>query len=159
MPLKSILLITEIFETGGLETQLAGEIRSLRAAGYAVHLACGPRFSPRLLPTSVSSVSAGLALSYDATAAGFLDTVDHLSGLVEQHGIGYVHAHPFTSLIAAQAVAARCGIPLILTLHGPASFADDYGPLFGLMFRSLVLPFAALVTVVSEEVAGSPHPT
>ncbi|MDR5826165.1 glycosyltransferase [Caballeronia sp. LZ043] len=156
--MKSILIITELFEIGGLETHLRGEITWLSRNGYAVHLATGPRFDNALLPPEVSSVTSDLALGPEATWAQALETIESLRELIRTYSIDYVHAHPFTSLVPGMLVAELENLPFVMTLHGPASLAPCYGPIYDFLLTSVILPNASVITCVSEETAAIASP-
>lgn len=151
--MKSLLIVTENFDVGGLETHIKGEIITLSRLGCSVHLATGGRFNPLLLPKEVASVSTHLALGADATVAEFMNAVDCLRSLIRNHTIECVHAHPFTSLLPSMMAAELEGIPFVLTLHGPASVNGFCGAIHDFIFTSIILKYSSLVTVVSNEVA------
>lgn len=151
--MKSLLIVTEMFDVGGLETSIRGEIVALTRAGCHVHLATGPRFNPMLLPKEVASVTHHLSLGPDASIADFTQAVDKLRRLIRDHAIDCVHAHPFTSLLPALIAAQQERVQSSLTLHGPASLAVYYGPIYDFILTSAILPSAGLVVAVSAETA------
>lgn len=157
--MKSILIITEIFDIGGAETQIRGEINQLSKLGWQVHLACGNHFRPDLIPPLTSSITSGLALGPEATLSDLTVTVKILKKLIESHDIGVVHAHPFTSLFPSLIAAELTRTSLVITLHGPASLGTFYGPYYDFLLNSVILPSAELVVAVSEEVRAlaAPH--
>ena len=159
--MKSLLIVTEIFDIGGLETSIRGEIVALTHAGCHVHLATGPRFNPMLLPKEVASVTHNLSLGPDTSVVNFIHTVDQLRRLIRQHAIDCVHAHPFASMLPALIAAELEGVQCALTLHGPASLGACYGPIYDFFLTSVILPNAGLVIAVSEETAelASPYLT
>ncbi|WP_051618135.1 glycosyltransferase [Desulfofundulus thermocisternus] len=152
MTIKSILIVTEAFEFGGLETHIRGEIKELSKYGCRVHLACGHRFREDLIPSSIASVSSGLALGPDATMKDLVNTVEALDSLIVEHNVQVVHAHPFTSMFPALIASEKRQLPCVLSLHGPASLGDCYGPYYDFLLRSVILPGASMVIAVSEEV-------
>ncbi|SPK71353.1 protein of unknown function [Cupriavidus taiwanensis] len=156
--MKSLLVITELFEIGGLETHLRGEIACLSVSGCKVHLATGSRFDSALLPPEVASVTTDLCLGPDASWTQLAKTVEALRGLIRTQAVECVHAHPFTSLVPGMLAAELEGVPFVLTLHGPASLASCYGPIHEFLLTSVILPGASLVTCVSEEVAAIASP-
>lgn len=150
---KSLLIVSESFDLGGVETYIRGEIVELTRQGWEVHLACGRQFSPTLLPPEVGSLTSGLELGPGISISTFLQTVDRLRELVRRNGISVIHAHPFSSLIPALACAEAEQLPMVVTLHGPSSVVGSYGPGYDFLNTQLVLPCASLVLAVSDEVA------
>lgn len=148
-----LLIISELFGRGGLETHIESEIRTLSAMGWEVHLALSDLAPGARLPEGLKGVMTGLDLGPLATASQLLLTVNTLGRYIERNGITAVHCHPFTSCLAAFLAAGQRRIGLAFTLHGPASLSPFYGPVFELLFRRLVLPHSGLVVCVSDEVA------
>lgn len=148
-----LLIISEIFGRGGLETHIESEIRTLSAMGWEVHLALSDLAPGARLPEGLKGVMTGLDLGPLATASQLLLTVNTLGRYIERNGITAVHCHPFTSCLAAFLAAGQRRIGLAFTLHGPASLSPFYGPVFELLFRRLILPHSGLVVCVSNEVA------
>lgn len=155
---KSLLLVTEAFELGGVETYIRCEIEQLVRQGWRVHFACGRRFSSAMLPSGLASATTGLPLGPEASISDFLDAVDQLVDLVRREGVSVIHAHPFTSLVPAMAASSVLGIPCVATLHGPSSVSGSYGAAYDFMMASLVLPSASHVSAVSGEVAALAEP-
>ncbi|QOW19177.1 glycosyltransferase [Lysobacter ciconiae] len=155
---KSLLIVTEAFEFGGVESYIRCEVAELKRLGWEVHLACGNRFSNAMLPDGLASLTAGLALGPEADIAGFLGAVDSLVGVARREGVTAIHAHPFTALLPAVACAISLGLPCAITLHGPASISGSYGEAYDFMLASLTLPFVSHVVAVSDEVAELASP-
>lgn len=149
--MKSLLIVTENFDVGGLETHIRGEIIALTKAGWQVHLATGSRFSNMLVPSEIISVTNNLHLGSEATLADFTATVEALRHLIREHAIDYVHAHPFISLLPSLIAAEMEQVPFTITLHGPASL-NHQEPLYDFFLTSVLLPQVSLVTTVSDEV-------
>jgi len=149
---KSLMIVTEAFVVGGVETYIRTEVEELSRQGWSVHLVCGREFSPMLVPDCVASVTHGLALGAEATVSEFLDVVDQLLDIARRNGITVIHAHPFTSLVSALVCAQLVSVPMLVTLHGPSSVVGSYGAGYDFMVASLVLPAASGVMAVSQEV-------
>lgn len=150
---KSLMIVTEAFELGGVETHIADEIRVLSSLGWEVHLVCGHRFSSLLVPDEVATVTNSVGLGAEADIAEFLSAVDTLKAIAVSNDVSIIHAHPFTSKLVAAACAQALQIPLCVTLHGPSSIVGSYGPAYDFMMGAMVLPAASRVIVVSEELA------
>ena len=149
--MKSILIVTEQFTIGGLETHIRGEISRLCESGVEVHLATGNVFEDALLPASLASVSHSLPLDPASTPEGLLTAINQLRKIIREHSIDGVHIHPFTSIIPAVAAAELERIPYAITLHGPASLAS-YGSIYDLLIKDVILPNTSLIVAVSPEV-------
>ncbi|MGE0807710.1 MAG: glycosyltransferase [Burkholderiaceae bacterium] len=148
----NFLLVTELFARGGLETQLAGQVRQLARIGHRVHVSCGNTLHGDPFDGAAASLTDGVPLGAAEHLGGFLAAVDALADLIARHEIDVVHAHPFASLLPAWFAAQRCGKPFVLTLHGPLSAQASYGPLHEALLYGVLLPRAAQVICVSDEV-------
>lgn len=149
---KSLMIITEAFELGGVETYIHNEAAELTRLGWTVHLVCGRRFLPSLVPAGLGSLTPDLAIGPEASVEEMLGAVDQIVALARTHQVSAIHAHPFTSMIPALACASILRIPLFVTLHGPSSITGSYGAAYDFMLASLVLGSANRVVAVSEEV-------
>ncbi len=149
--MKSILIVTELFTMGGLETHICGEIKRLGELGLDVHLATGKSFDNALLPTGFSNVVSALPLGPEATPEELLFSINELRKIIREHSIDSVHIHPFASIIPAAIAAELEGIPFAITLHGPASLGGYGGPMYDFLVNNLILPNAKLVVAVSVE--------
>ncbi|HEV7271693.1 glycosyltransferase [Pseudoxanthomonas sp.] len=155
---KSLMIVAETFEIGGVETYIRSQVAQVLAQGWRVHLICGPSFSAAMLPSGLTTVVSDLGLGPGASIEEFLGCVDRMVEIARRHDVSLIHAHPFTSLFPAVAVASSMGIPCIATLHGPNSISGSYGAAYDFMLGSLVLPAASRVFAVSAEVAALARP-
>lgn len=149
--MKSILIVTEQFTIGGLETHICGEIIRLTENGVQVHLATGKTFDDSLLPGALASFSHSIPLGPASTPSELLIAINRLRQIIREQLIDCVHVHPFTSIIPSIAAAELEAIPIALTLHGPASLAS-YGPLYDFLIKDVILPKSELIVAVSPEV-------
>ena len=76
--MNSILIVSEAFTAGGLETHIRGEIEYLSRQGWSIHLACGEQFSVDLLPEVTTTVRPGLLLGPNATLTELKKSVSEL---------------------------------------------------------------------------------
>jgi len=156
--MKSVLVTTEMFTVGGLETHLCGEVAELSRLGCEVHLAVGQQYSDLMLPKQLASLTTGLAFGPDATMDDLVESVEKLRQLIRNYKVECIHAHPFVSLIASCIAAELEGIAFAVTLHGPVSLRNSYGPVYEFLIRSIILPQTGLVVVVSDEIARLSEP-
>ncbi|WP_407849666.1 glycosyltransferase [Bordetella petrii] len=150
--MPSLLIVTEQFDVGGLETYIRGQVHILSRLGWDVYLACAGEPRPELLPTELAGQCRGLPLSASASAADLLRSTRTLREFMREHAITHVHAHPFISLFPAFLAAKLEGVPYVATLHGPSSLSAGYGPLNDFLLGSVILTHADRVIAVSEEV-------
>lgn len=156
--MKSVLIITEQFTIGGLETHIQSEILYFVKNGYKVHLAVGTQFSDVLLPQGVASVCRDLNISAAINSNQLIELVDDIRKIIQEKSIDLIHAHPFNSLIPSFLAAEEEGISLIITLHGPASLSGYSGPFYDFLLKSIILPNASSVVCVSDEVQSMAAP-
>ena len=149
--MKSILIITEQFTLGGLETHICGEITTLSKLGVGVYLATGKKFNGALLPINFHNITHGIPLGSDSSSEDLLYSISELRQIIRTNSIDFVHIHPFTSIIPGAIAAELENIPFSITFHGPASLAEYYGPVHDFLVKSLILPIADLVVAVSTE--------
>lgn len=149
--MKNILVVSEFFTAGGLETQVLGQAEVLGTMGCRVHLATSS--GPSAIAQEVfASCAFDVPMSHGRTARELLTAIDELRTICEIEKIDIIHAHPFLSMIVAGCVAHELCVPLVLTLHGPVSLgyvgADTTA---GLMLASSIIPNASHVFAVSRE--------
>jgi glycosyltransferase involved in cell wall biosynthesis len=155
---KSMLIVSESFLIGGLETHIRGEIIALTSLGWKVHFACGRRFIDKLLPDCVASVHSNLNLNPDSTISEIIDSIETLREIIIRNNIQIVHAHPFTSLFPAQIAAELENSKFIITLHGLVSLNSYNGPIYDFLLNEVTFKSSSLVVCISEEVKNLAKP-
>lgn len=153
LPPRSVLIVTEAFLEGGLETHITGQVRAFRRLGVGTHLAIGERFHATGLPPEVDTVRVGLPMKPAMTHADLLKSIDALREIIRRNSVQAVHAHPYLSLLPAFFGAALEGVPFAVTIHGPNALQNAYGEVFGTFLREAALPMGGLVVAVSRELA------
>lgn len=147
---KNILIVTEAFTNGGLETHIRGEIEELKHQGWGVYMMAGYDYNPELLTGSaVDDVVHGVDFNKAMTVPELVDTINIISTYIKKYRIDVVHAHPFMSLVPAYLAAAQCKKKFVITLHGPASVVGFYGPTYDAAIRHIIQHSATIV--VSNE--------
>jgi len=146
---KNILVLTEYFAAGGLETQLRSQARSLGEHGIQMHLAAS---SPRSDLAENAFASALYDLPMQTSADIFLETIAKVEECVDEYDIDLIHAHPFFSFMVGMVVAQRRKLPLVSTLHGPSSISLGGETIYDLLFQKALLPGSSLLIAVSPEV-------
>lgn len=156
--MKRVLVVVEQFTVGGLETHIRGEIIQLHRHGCEMHLLTGAISQQALIPDCISSVTSGAVMGVACSVAEMAETVDRIREVIRLRQIDVIHAHPFVSLVPAMVAAQAEGIPLAVSLHGPASLGGYAGPVYDFIAKSIILPEASLVGAVSDEVAQIARP-
>lgn len=156
--MQNILIVCEQFTVGGLETYIRGEAQCLSDAGCRLHLAVGRNYNNALIPNCFDSITRDLDFDVNLNTSRFLMVVNSIREIIRREAINVVHAHPFASLVPSFIAAELEGVPLIVTLHGPASLSSYGGPLYDFLLKDVVIPGAAKVTVVSNEVMALATP-
>jgi|GEM_PF-463089 len=157
---QNILIITEAFTYGGLETYIREEIKELTANGVNTHLVCGEIFMPDFVPKETASIISGLPIKINASVDDLLRSVSRIREIIKSKKINVVHAHPFMSNFPAYIAARLEKVPFFITLHGPASIGGTYGAYYDFI-NSLIIGQSDKVIATSEEIMNiiSPYAT
>jgi len=148
----TILVLTERFAYGGLETQIAGQVATLAQHGERCILATGS--GPESVPTDLFADGLFcLRMGAEATFGELRETLKRLEDFATLHAAKVIHAHPFHSWILGALLARRLRLPWLATVHGPASLYGITLPAAKAALTSCVLPDAAAVYCVSPEAA------
>lgn len=147
-----ILITSENFSQGGLETQIYTTYQTLKDRAEFTfafgHLEGDWDFGN-------SAVEVGLNFSKTPSVKNLISDTKHLVALIRQHNITAIHAHPFYSLLPAIFASQLTNTPLFYTYHGFGSlnFASQYND-------SVFLDFAldelfACVFFVYQDIANT----
>ncbi|RYF29677.1 MAG: methyltransferase domain-containing protein [Chloroflexi bacterium] len=129
-PSKNLLIVTENFLFGGLETQISGQIEQLTRRGWKVHVICGKNYSNSDLLSEAASVLPGITLDIHPELADFKRAINTIRKIIREKQISIIHAHPFGSILPAYVASQEERIPMALTLHGPSSINTGMGSFF-----------------------------
>lgn len=116
----NILIVTEKFTGGGLETHIHAYYTQLRDENKFV-FAVGP-FSSKL-KFGEGEVHKGFHFNWNASIRDFVEDVEGLVRLIRREKIDVIHVHPFFSIYPAVVASQLTSIPVVCTHHGPASFS------------------------------------
>jgi glycosyltransferase involved in cell wall biosynthesis len=148
----TILILTELFERGGLETHITGQVATLARQGERCVIATGS--GPDSVPPDLFADGLfGLPMGPTVTFGELRETLKRLEDFTTRHAVKVVHAHPFYSFIIGALLARRLRLPYVATVHGPASLHGVTQPAAKAALTSCVLPGAARVYCVSPEAA------
>lgn len=143
--MHNILIISEIYKFGGVETQIAGQVRHLTSKGLEFHLMCQTFDGDLSIPFSkitkgviFSERSTCLDVSENVSCSELSRLVDYIANYIKTNNIDMIHVHPFATVLPAVLAAELCKIPIVFTIHGPASFYYN-SSLNGSILRNLIL--------------------
>lgn len=117
---KSVLIITQHYAMGGLETYIDTQVKDLVSHGYRVHLMSAVIADRLLLPEELSSYHENVDLNMGSIGQ-LMQGVDSIRQVIKEEEIDLVHVHPFDCIFPAVIAAACEKVPSLLTLHGPIS--------------------------------------
>lgn len=123
---KNILIVTQNFLFGGLETQITGQVHELAKKGWNIHLAVHHTSGNALTSLEPkASFTKDIQLS-DITPSEdeLANSVEIIKKLIQKHDINVVHAHPFGSILPAYIACCEEQVPMVLTLHSPYSISS-----------------------------------
>ena len=149
----NILVVTEQFTFGGLETQLLGFVRHLQRLGHRVSFAVSVGGDSPRLRDCVGGRVLSVPLPPAMTGADGLAAAQTIADFCRREGCDFLHLHPFRSLAVGALAAALARLPFVLTLHGPGNLILDAGAGSGVWLAHAILPAAARVFCVCEELA------
>lgn len=134
----NILVVSENFLSGGLETQLKGQVDFLKQQGHKVILLCS-NFDQENEPI-FDEVVAGIKFDINTTSDKFISVVDFIMEYIYDKKIDLIHVHPFNSIFAATIAAAKTKTKIVYTAHGPSSLNFfSYRDHSGYLFDQLIL--------------------
>ena len=126
----NVLIVSENFLEGGLETQINTTINTL-SDKVTFFFA----FSKYNSKWNFENVFIDFNFSYSSTISQFCDDVDRLIDIIEKNKIDIVHVHPFYSFFPAIFAAKICKIPIVYTYHGMASYNFICQPVDTILFN------------------------
>lgn len=149
---KSILIITQYYAIGGLETYINTQVKDLVKNGYQVHLMCNLVATPSVLPEGLTSCCVDINFNI-GTSGQLVESVSLIRQVIQDKKIDLVHVHPFDCIFPA-VIAADCEkIPALLTLHGPLSLQHFTKNIYNQALSIYFLKTLNTVFCVSQEVA------
>ena len=147
-----ILVVSQHFRGGGLETQIESFCKSLSARGDEIHIATGQE--GRLDPIANFLSGNCFIERWSPEGESILAAASTLETYISRNRIDWVHIHPFEAFFSGSLAAFKLGIPCCVTLHGPSSLTWFPGIFYRAFLISCLLPDAARVFAVSLETAN-----
>ncbi|HGM5805411.1 TPA: glycosyltransferase family 4 protein [Serratia marcescens] len=149
---KSILIITQYYSIGGLETYIDTQVKDLVAQGYQVHLMSAAVADSTLLPEELSSYHENADLNIGSIGQ-LSQAIDSIRRVIKEKNIDLVHVHPFDCIFPA-VIAADCEkVPSLLTLHGPLSLQHFTKNIYNQALAIYFLKTLQTIFCVSQETA------
>lgn len=134
---KNILIISENFLNGGLETNILSQVKYLKS-NYNInfHLICENFYDTKDLPFKNIF---NLKLGANLYSIDFINSVEKIVEYIKKHKIELIHIHPFYSLFPACVAASISKIPCFYTIHGPSSLSSFENSLNGQILNKTFL--------------------
>lgn len=145
---KTVLIVTENFSTGGLETYIEGQIRQLKNLNYRVVVATGST-GDLVDALGVDKSYTGINFNFVSDRNNLLTATTRLKKIILDESVDIVHAHPFLSIPAAYLACNETGVKFLYTLHGPSSVENGYGDFNEKLMGAIIN--TATPIVVSDE--------
>lgn len=147
--MTNILTVSDFFSGGGLETQITGQVRTLRNKNIRFYLATNSGQSE--LANSLFDDCLFHVPMINATPKQILSSIKNINEFIKKYEIEVIHAHPFSSLVIGMACAHLNNIKIVGTLHGPASFFSAEETMIGFLVKNTFLNNQDTVITVSPE--------
>lgn len=147
-----ILIVTENFKYGGLETNLLDFAFFGKKNGHEIFFVVGSNDRKEFLEKQfgVNNVLyVNMSLNNNDETCGNL--VDKIVNYASESGVDFFCLHPFSSFVLGSIAASICGKPFSMTLHGPASLVYDKNPIY-LTYLKFISGNAKVFQSVSYEV-------
>ena len=119
MQKKNILIVSDVFRDGGLETQICTYRDTLakdRTFFYALGVYEGT------IPLPEDKVFHGFSFTLNETLGEFVENVRRLCEIIREKKIDLIHCHPFYCFYSALFVAQLTKTPIVYSFHGIGSF-------------------------------------
>jgi GT2 family glycosyltransferase/glycosyltransferase involved in cell wall biosynthesis len=147
-----VLIITENFRTGGLETQILGFCRYLTNSGHEVHLISGVGSRTLPLREIIGDHILEVDMRPNISSKEAIASINRIASYAKEIQPDILHLHPFTSIIYGGIAASLVNKPYVVTIHGPLSLTYGYNITYRI-FIDLILRDAWRVFCVSRETA------
>ena len=114
-----ILIVSENFTNGGLETQILTQYEQM-CKHHKFFFAFARYQQNEILPRDL--IFDNFNFSVESTIKEFCSDVENLIKIIKENKIDIVHVHPFYSLFPAVFAAKLSNVPVVYSYHGYASF-------------------------------------
>ncbi len=151
MTKKNILIVTENFSLGGLETHILSHCEVLNELGHQLFIVTSQNANLNIINKYIKKT---LMIENFSSTKGkdVVNQFKEIEKFILDNKIDYLQIHPYTSAIVAAGVANHLEIPYSFTAHGPLNFSSVYGETYKSLMFERVLSSAHKVYAVSPEV-------
>lgn len=153
----NILICTDIFRNGGLETHILTFSKYLYDNGFKLFLSTDG-LSKKYLKGYKILFKDILYLQdiYDLDLSDFVKASNKIADFITKENIDAVICHPFGTFVYAVNASIKTNRPYFLVFHGPTSvnpsYASHFQKYYDLWFKQILLPKASHSFFVSYEV-------
>lgn len=159
MSAKSVLITTDAFVLGGMETRLLGEIHELFMRECRIYLATdSAKFDLELLRKHPYISVAKLKFSGGFDLQNLIANVDMLRALICKNKIDLICSHGFHSSLASAIAAQLEGVTFITTIHGPGAVLG-ISPIAKFILERAVFDRADRINCISREIYSIVKPS
>lgn len=128
-----VLIVSENFLNGGLETQIDSIVQALK--GKINFFFAVKNYNDKW---KLENIYTDFHFSNYSTISQFCHDVDKLIKIIQDNNIDVVHVHPFFSFFPAVFAAKICKRPIVYTYHGIGSYNFTYEINDTLLFNMLL---------------------
>ncbi len=145
---KNILIVSDRFANGGLETHIFTYVKKMQKCGYRLFL-----LSNYEQDYNFTFFEGRYCLKFadTDTIIDLFSSIEKIERIIEKEEIDIVYVHPFLSIIPTFFATQRAQVPLITTLHGPGSIINARFSKMYSFFIKIIVPNFSDVIFVSEE--------
>ncbi len=143
----NILIISDRFANGGLETHILTYASALKKDKQNLFLLSTCEFEHDY--TFFEKI---FTISFDSsdTVQTLLQHIDMIKSIIKKEKIDIVHVHPFFGVIPSFFAAQETQTPFFVTLHGPISIKNHYGPFYDFFLKILLFHYAKVFLISHE---------
>jgi glycosyltransferase involved in cell wall biosynthesis len=148
---KRILIVSQNFIVGGIETRLQGHCKQFIDSGMDVFLLTGLHYKKKFLPKGLKKIFKLDCFHPFVRGIDLINEINDIASIIREQQIDLVIVHPHLSIPSATLAAKQCGVRCGVVLHGALNLENYYGWTHRLLVQ-IALNIADFVELVSEEV-------
>lgn len=143
----NILVVSECFSKGGLETHINTYYEELKKEHNFIF--CFGTYTKTDYLKDAKIID-GINLSWTSTISDFCNTVNKLIEVIKEYKIDVIQVHPFYSLFPAAIAANQTNTKIVYTYHGYGSISFTNGAVDTILFQFLIEQFISKIFCVAE---------
>lgn len=148
---RRILIVSQNFIVGGIETRLQGHCNQMIAAGLEVFLLTGLNYKKKILPKGLKKIFHQDYFHPYVCSNDLENEINDIASIIRDNQIDLVIVHPHLSIPSATLAAKKCGVRCGIVLHGAPNLENYYGWTHRLLLQ-IALNVADFIELVSEEI-------